>query len=257
MFFSGSRYFYDYYRLNTPKGNFNLKITAEQLIFQFTDDVVKVFPEFVTLPHKFKLNFAKRILNFLKQYQFVEKENVSLSNGHKISIAASYAKLTLGYKDYLVNTFNTIIVYPTAKYFPHLDEIHAGHFNPKLKTIMLALDEFQYDIIHNTDGKDIALHEFAHALCFEMLQTNAKHPKADQFRKGYFLIQEWISNPINVVDLKKSNFLRDYAFSNKLEMISILIELFFEKELEFKKKFPELYTFTGNMINHPKKNSKT
>src|SRR5690606_33242129 len=156
MFFSGYRYFYDRYRLNSPKGNFNLKITSEQLIFQFTNEILKVFPEFISLPQKFKLNFSKRVLNFLKQYEFIENNNVQLQNAHKVSIAASYVKLTLGYSNYLINTFNRIVIYPTAQYFPYLNETHTGHFNPKLKTIMLALDEYERDIYFNSDGKDIA-----------------------------------------------------------------------------------------------------
>jgi len=257
MFFTGSRHFYDRYRLNAPKGNFVLKITEEQLIYQFTNDIQKVFPEFISVPHKFKLNFAKRILKFLKQYEFVEKENVHLTHAHKVSIAASYVKLTLGYTNFLINTFDKIIVYPTAQYFPHLNETHTGHFNPKMKAIMLALDEYERDIYFNADGKDIALHEFTHALCFEMLQTNAKHPNADAFKKGYGLIQQWLNFPNNQFALESSNFIRDYAFTDRLEFVSVLIELFFEQPNQFKQKFPDLYFYVGNMIKHPKINSKT
>ena len=257
MFFSGSRHFYDRYRLNSPKGNFVLKITEEQLIYQFSNDILKVFPEFVSLPHKFKLNFAKRILNFLKQYEFVEKENVQLTNAHKISIAASYIKLTLGFTNYLVNTFHSILVYPTAQYFPHLNETHTGHFNPKMKVIMLALDEYERDIYFNADGKDVALHEFTHALCFEMLQTNAKHPNAENFQKFFQRIQQWFSVPENRFSVEQSNFLRTYAYTDRLELISVLIELFFEKANIFKQTFPDLYLLTGSMIKHPKINSKT
>jgi len=252
MFFTGSRHFYDRYRLNAPKGNFVLKITEEQLIYQFTNDIQKVFPEFISVPHKFKLNFAKRILKFLKQYEFVEKENVHLTHAHKVSIAASYVKLTLGYTNFLINTFDKIIVYPTAQYFPHLNETHTGHFNPKMKAIMLALDEYERDIYFNADGKDIALHEFTHALCFEMLQTNAKHPNAENFKQFYHKIQNWISLPENKLSLEQSDFLREYAYTNKLELISVLIELFFEKGKIFKQNYPELYFFTGNMVKHPK-----
>ncbi|WP_177762635.1 zinc-dependent peptidase [Flavobacterium sp. I3-2] len=256
MFFTGSRHFYDRYNLNTPKGNFVLKITEEQLIFQFVNDIQKVFPEFTSLPHKFKLNFAKRILKFLKQYEFVEKEKVHLTNGHKVSIAASYSKLTLGYSNCLINTFDKILVYPTAQFFPHLNETHTGHFNPKMKAIMLALDEYERDIYFNADGKDIALHEFTHALCFEMLQTNAKHPNSENFQKYYHRIQVWFQEPQNHLLVKESDFLRAYAFTNRLELISVLIELFFEKEKEFRRNFPDLYFFTGSMIKHPKTNSK-
>ncbi len=252
MFFTGSRLFYDRYRLNTPKGNFNLKLTPEQVIYQFADAVARVFPIFNQLPHKFKLNFSKRILNFLNQYEFVVKENAPLRNAQKVAVAASYIKLTLGYKNYLINTFDKIVVYPTAQYFPHLDQTHTGHFNPKLNAVMLALDEFEHDIHFNNDGKDVALHEFTHALCFEMLQTYAKHPDADEFKKGFRLIHEWMEVPQNKNRVIQMDFIRDYAFTDQLELVSVLIELFFEKEAVFKQYFPDLFVYVGRMIKHPK-----
>lgn len=252
MFFTGSRLFYDRYHLNTPKGNFNLKLTAEQLIYQFSADIIKVFPVFNHIPYKFKLNFSKRVLNFLNQYEFVIKENAQLTNAHKVAVAASYVKLTLGYKSYLINTFDKIIVYPTAQYFPHLDQTHTGHFNPKMNAVMLALDEFEHDIYYSNDGKDVALHEFTHALCFEMLQTYAKHPDADRFKKGFRLINEWIEVPHNLAKITETCFIRPYAFTNPLELVSVLIELFFEKETVFKQQFPDLFLYVGGMIKHPK-----
>jgi len=50
----------------------------------------------------------------------------------------------------------------------------------------------------------------------------------------------------------KFDFLRTYAFTNKLEMISVLVELFFKKETVFKNQFPDLFMYVGNMIKHPK-----
>lgn len=167
-------------------------------------------------------------------------------------MAASYVKLILGYKQYLINTFDKIVVYPTAQYFPHLHETHTGHFIPKMNAVMLALDEFEHDIYYNDDGKDLVLHEFTHALCFEMLQTYAKHPDAERFKKGFRLINEWMAVPQNKTKIVQTGFLRTYAFTDKLELISILIELFFEKEAFFKQHFYDLYVYVGGMIKHPK-----
>jgi len=254
MFYNRYRLFYDY-RLNKPNGNFELKITPEQLIYQHTDAIVKVFPIFNQLPHRFKINYCKRILKFLNQYHFISKDNALVNSAVKISIAASYIKLTLGYNQFLINAFDKIIIYPTAKYFHHLDETHTGHFNPKLKVIMFALDEFQHDISHNTDGKDIALHEFSHALCFEMLKSTATHPNATSFKKNFQLIKNWFNNSNNKTRLIQTNLIRSYAYTNLLELISVLIELFFEKEVEFKSLFPDLYQYVGKMIQHPKAKS--
>lgn len=251
MFFNNSRLFYGVYRLNGARGNFDLKITPDQLIYQFGIEIPKVFPQFNYLPQRFKVNFAKRVLNFLNQYAFVTKDDAFVSVNEKILIASSYVKLTLGFSNYLVNTFHTIIIYPTARYFPDLEETHTGHFNPKLGVVMLALDEFKKDILVNSDGKDLALHEFTHALCFEMLQNRAKHPNSELFVKNFRQIQRWFGVPENRNLVESTGFVRSYAFTNHLELVAILIELFFEKNRLFEEQFPELYFFVRKMINHP------
>lgn len=47
-------------------------------------------------------------------------------------------------------------------------------------------------------------------------------------------------------------FIRDYAFTDRLELVSVLIELFFEKETILKQQFPDLFMYVGGMIKHPK-----
>jgi len=252
MLFNRSIFSQYNYRLNKPNGNFEYNVTAEQLIYRFGDVIANVFPLFSNLPHRFKLNFCKRTLKFLKHYAFVARDGANLTTANKISIAATYIKLTLGYSNYLINAFDTIIVYPTAKFFPNLNETHTGHFNPKLKVIMLSLDTFEKDMRCTADGKNLALHEFTHALCFEMLQSNALHPDADDFKNGFRLINSWMDVVENTIKVQQMEFLRDYAYSNKLELVSVLIELFFEKEQLFKNTFPQLYYYTGMMIKHPK-----
>lgn len=252
MFFSYSLLFKDRYVLNLPKGNFKLKIKPEQLIMRFSSDILKVFPEFASIPYKFKLNFAERILHFLNQYKFVEKGNVQLTDNHKVQIASSYIKLTLGFSTYLIRSIHTIVIYPTAQFFPAFEETHKGHFNPAKKTIMLALDVFENDIFFSDDGINIAFHEFSHALCFELLARYTKHPSGDNFKRGFKNVQNWFANTENSQAIKKAQFVRDYGFTDPLELVAVLIELFFEKEIVFKQNFPELYFHVGKMINHPK-----
>ena len=251
MFFLGSRNYYDRYRLTKAKGNFSEKLKPEQLIMRYASEIHQVFPLFHTLPHSYKINFCKRILLFLKQYAFHPRQNVFLTNAHKVKIAASYVKLTLGYKEFLVNSFHDIIVYPTAQYFEEFSEIHVGHFHPKMKTIMLALDEFEKGINTTNDGKDLALHEFSHALCFEMLKPNALHPDASHFKQCFKKIVQWMENPSHLLKVKNDGLIRDYGFSNKLELISVLVEVFFECSIPMKSKYPELYYYVGKMLHHP------
>lgn len=252
MLFTTIKKYVKCYFTQTNSNSKVLKIDAQQLLYQYITDIYKVFPEIQQVPHHYKLNFAKRIIAFINHYEFIEKGNFELTTNQKILVAASYVKLTLGYSQYFIQSFNKLIIYPSVQYFPDFDEVHAGHFNPKYGVIMLAIDEVEHDIHVPNDGKDIALHEFTHALCFEMLQKNAKHPNANHFKIGFQKIKQWFDIPENEANIKATRFLRDYAYSNHLELVSVLIECFFEKETTFKELFPDLYFFVGKMIEHPK-----
>jgi MtfA peptidase len=243
--------FFSHYILNNSTNYLDIKINPEQLINTFGDDLEYVFPEFQQLPNQYKIEFSKRIINFLKHYEFIDKTDQVLTLKNKILIAATYVKLTIGLKVYLIQAIDKIIIYPTAQYFSELNETHVGHYNPKHKIIMLALDLFEKDIETNT-GKDIAIHEFTHALCFEMLSKNNKNPDSYYFVTAYNKIRDWFEIPQNQDDIKKTRFLNPSAYTNQLEFVSSLVECFFKKETSFKELFPELYFYVGNMIKHPK-----
>jgi MtfA peptidase len=243
--------FFSNYILNSSPNYLDIKITPEQLINTFGKDLELIFPQFYKIPHRYKIDFTKRIITFLKHYEFIDKTEQILTLKDKILIAATYVKLTIGFKHYVINAIDKIIIYPTAQYFPELNETHIGHYNPKHKVIMLALDRFKQDIEINT-GKDIALHEFTHALCFEMLAKNNKNPDSYYFATAYNKIKEWFEIPQNQEDIKSTYFLSPSAYTNQLEFVSSLVECFFKKEEKFKQLFPELYFYVGNMIKHPK-----
>jgi len=243
--------YYDRYRLFKPKGNFPEKIKPEQLILRYGSEIQQVFPIFHSLPHSYKINFSRRILAFLNQYEFVVKQQAMLTSEHKVKIAASYIKLTLGFSDFLINSFQHIIVYPTAYYFEELAETHVGHFHPKMKTIMLTLDEFEKGIVNAHDGKDLSLHEFSHALCFEMLKPHTLHPDSDHFRLWYRKIIQWLQVPTNRKRILQDKLIREYVFSHQLESIAVLVEMFFECKEILQSQYPELYYYVGKMLKHP------
>src|SRR5690606_11733582 len=126
------------------------------------------------------------------------------------------------------------------------------HFNPGMKAVMLALDEFEHDIYYNQGGKDLALHEFTNALSYEILQTYARHPDAGRFRTGLRLILEWMQVPQHKAKVRQMEFLRAYALTDRIEVVWVLMVLFFEKEAVFKEHFPDLVVYVGGMIKHPK-----
>ena len=50
-------------------------------------------------------------------------------------------------------------------------------------------------------------------------------------------------------DLVSSKFLRDYAFTNQFEFLSVILETFIESPEQFKSQFPSIYEKVKTMLN--------
>src|SRR5690606_42068545 len=85
----------------------------------------------------------------------------------------------------------------------------------------------------------------------EMIRMNAQHPYESTSKKYYRLLIKYIDDPVRKGVLKKQGLIRAYGFSNRLEWIAVLVELFFERADELHNLHPEIYQLIGKLLNHP------
>jgi Mlc titration factor MtfA (ptsG expression regulator) len=200
------------------------------------------------LTPKYKDYFEHRLASFIRKYDFIERSGFSLTPEAKVLIAASYVKLTFGMRRYSTSIFDKIIIYPTAYYSTITKQYHKGEFNPALKVIILSWEDFLLGEVITNDNLNLGIHEFTHALTFHGKSSNDKSARI--FSRVFQEIMKFMKNPENSEAILKSNYFRDYANTNALEFLSVVMEHFFETPDDLRRNFPKLYDKIERMLNY-------
>lgn len=200
------------------------------------------------LSPKYKVYYEHRIATFIRRYDFIERDGFDITPEVKVLIASSYIKLTFGMRRYLTNTFQRVIVYPSIYYSLITEQYHKGEFNPALKTIIFSWEDFLLGDIITNDNINLGIHEFAHALTFHGVKS--KDASARVFYKFYRKLSVFLDDQENIEYLTSTGFFRDYAKTNKLEFIAVILEHFFESPEELKQHYPKVYYKIKRMLNY-------
>lgn len=197
------------------------------------------FPYYNKLPEAQKKHFEHKVQHFIYIKDFIPRQIGEVSEEMKVLIAACAVQLTFGYPKVFLSHFKRILIYPTNYYSTINQQYHKGEVNPRLGAIVLSWDNFTKGYINPTDGRNLGLHEMAHALHFEDRINNTEYAFLDQkaLKNWNSLANEEIKKIRNGQD----HMFRDYAATNLSEFFSVAIENFFERPTEFKNELPELF----------------
>lgn len=212
----------------------------------------KEFSFFRRLTKKKKVFFEHRVATFIKQYQFIGKEEILVTDEMKITIAATYVSLTFGMRHYLIGLFNKIIIYPSAYFSTTNQAYHKGEFNPIMKAVAFSWEDFILGHQTTNDNLNLGLHEFSHILHFYGLKSN--DPSAIIFYDQYNKVITYYNDDTLNKKLTEKGYFREYAYENRFEFIAVILEHFFETPHLFKTQYPELYQQVSKMINYNEKN---
>ena len=205
------------------------------------------FPFYKKLSDRRKIYFEHRVKEFLDHYQFVGKEELSVTDEMKILIAGTYTMLTFGLRDYLIDLFKTIIIYPSAYFSNANQQYHKGEFNPIMKVVAFSWEDFVLGHKTTNDNVNLGLHEFSHVLHFNCLKSN--NPSAIIFYDEFNEVAKYFTDQNLNNELHTKGYFRLYAYENQFEFLAVILEHFFETPHIFKKVHPELYANVYSMIN--------
>lgn len=191
--------------------------------------------------------FEHRVLRFIQYHTFVGREELIITERMKLLIASTAIMITFGLNRYLLSRFETILVYPSHYLSNVTKQFHKGEANPKYKTLVFSWKDFQEGIKIEDDNLNLGIHELTHALHFSFLTE--KSYCAKQFLKNYQILLFSLTDKVAQKRLIKMNYLREYAFENQYEFLSVLIEHFFETPEEFREKLPDIYDRVKRMLN--------
>lgn len=203
-----------------------------------------VYKEF--LPEK-KKKCNERIVWFRSKKNFIFYGDISNKKDLRLLLSATVVIMTLGLKQYkMMRSLVRIIIYPTQYYSRINKKYHLGEYNPRYKTIVLSADNIWEGFDKSTDNRNLALHEFAHALSFEMHKNNSWEGR--KFRVGLRNIKKLIAEEDFLVKLAASQYFREYGMTNLQEFFSVAVENYFETPKVFKNDFPFLFDQIKQML---------
>ncbi len=108
--------------------------------------------------------------------------------------------------------------------------------------VALSWESFQEGNKYPHDSINVGLHEFAHAYFF----NNVKGYINDSFDKT---ISAWHRTVTKLAKERSTHeFLRKYAFANRMEFFAVTMEYFFETPKDLQENLPELYAVLTSML---------
>ncbi|CAZ96713.1 zinc-dependent peptidase [Zobellia galactanivorans] len=205
------------------------------------------FPIYTKLPIDLREKCDKRIVWFRSRKRFVFYGKVERRKELKLLLSASAVLMTLGLKNYkMMRSLLRIVVYP-SKYYSRINrKHHLGEYNPRFKTVIFSADTIWEGFRISDDNVNLALHEFAHALSFEMIRKNSW--EARKFRVGLKKIKELFLREGYAQRLADSKYFREYGMTNLQEFFSVAVENYAETPQIFLAEFPELYAVIQKML---------
>lgn len=209
----------------------------------------KEFSFYRKLNTKYQEYFEHRMARVIKRLEFIGKD-IEITEEMKVVIAATQVKLTFGLRDYLIKSVDRIIIYPAEFYSQTNKTYHKGEFNLGYKALVFSWDDVLHGYHIEDDNLNLAVHEFTHAIHFYYMRVRRFSTSAAIFLDAYVELTNMLDKNAKLKsDLVSSKFLRDYAFTNQFEFLSVILETFIESPEQFKSQFPSIYEKVKTMLN--------
>lgn len=206
----------------------------------------KDFAYYRGLSENKKRRFRRKLNYFMVNKDFVPMKMNEVTDEMRVLISATAVQLTFGLRTLKLPIFPKILVFPTKFRNKVTGQVHIGEVNSR-GIIALSWEDFKKGFANETDGRNVGLHELAHAMQFEDAVENEEHGflRVEQLKKinMYYEIEK-----LNAKNGEQA-FFRNYALTNAAEFFAVGVEYFFEKSAEFKIARPELYTVYAKLLN--------
>lgn len=213
---------------------------------QYKKALEAYFPYYNQLHSKHKLIFEKRVQLFVDLKKFIPRDFDNVPDEIKAIIAASAIQLTFGLPQVYLRYFTKILIHKDDYYNRIFQRYHEGEVNLYGGIIVLSWKSFARGYMEGEDGKNLGLHEMAHALRLENEINNGEFGFLDKK-----LLRMWRAEADRTIDIIRNgdtSFFREYGGTNREEFFAVAIENFFEKPEEYKRKYPQQYDILMGLL---------
>ena len=216
----------------------------------FNDELIdkvltKRFPFYNNQNEEDKLKFIKRLKRFMALKTFIIHD-VSGFKEMPLLICATAIQISFGLDKYLLPNFDTFNIYP-REFIGVYPSIRVLIGNVSGNTINLSwkhfLDGFQYA----ADGQNVGIHELAHALYYQTFVVEKNVDK--EFRDTFIDFNSYGNKVYDIEKLAGPGLYSEYAIKDFQEFWAESVEIFFERPLQMKTRYPELYAAMSDLLN--------
>jgi Mlc titration factor MtfA (ptsG expression regulator) len=221
----------------------------------FLDEWVEILkrnlPPYAKLSADLRQELHQDMKIFLAEKSFEGCGGLAITDEIRVTIAAQACMLLLNREEDCYPKLSSVLVYPSTYVAGG-----KGLFTDKSKqksvrlgeswghgVVVLAWDSVKQGAFNFKDGRNVAMHEFAHQLDQEdgvadgapILEGRSAYTSwAAVFSKEFNLLQEKKRK-------RKRSLLNKYGATHPAEFFAVATEAFFEKPKQLQKKHPELY----------------
>ena len=168
-------------------------------------------------------------MKFIHSKKFETRKDLTLTNEMKLMVSATAVKITFGLKEYLLASFDSIIIYPEEFYSRNSNAISKGETNAR-GVIVFSWKDFKFGYKYPDDSLNLGYHEFAHAIFIDHFKNNID----DRFSKNYVKWLLHLKYRQTISQIAQKHIFRKYVSVNKHEFFAVAVENFFERPEHFR-----------------------
>lgn len=225
------------------------KILSEQFPEQWENILRERLSIYFRMPAHLQQQLRQLVQVFIRDKTFVGCADLEVSEEMKVLIAAQACLLLLNRPTYEYPELQAIYIYPSA--FRATHEVHdeLGLVSTETRDllgeswntgkIILAWDDVDKGVRNFSDGYNVVLHEFAHALDHESGAANGApllYTKSAYKSWAYVLGEEF-----EKLQQGGDNIIDEYGSSNPAEFFAVATETFFEEPHKMYEHHRELF----------------
>jgi MtfA peptidase len=210
------------------------------------DFLAKNFKYYNALSHRDRITFERRVQKFVGMKNFESREGLNVTMEMETLVAAAAIQVTFGYPSVYLEHFDRIILYPEAYYSTINEVYHQGEVNSR-GIIVLSWRNLVEGYLQPGDGRNLALHEMAHALKISDIQAGRGYDFLDREVLHTFI--RHAREEMHLMANGESSFFRQYAATNDHEFFAVAIENFFEKPEAFRNFHSPMYDSLAELMN--------
>lgn len=189
--------------------------------------------------------FLNRLEDFIKQKDYYIVGGDAYRE-MPILISAAAIQISFGLREYLCPYFSNIIIHP-QEYIGY-DPLRILIGNVQGDSITLSWKHF-FEDYQKADGKNVGLHEMAHALQVQYLFNTHRYNRRNEFRTDFEFYDKIDDDVLHSEKLKTDNLFDSNALSDPNEFWATSVELFFERPQELSIRHPRLYKSIVLVLN--------